>query len=446
MKNIIEQTKKISIPTISQEQRKRKLADIAFSLVKKEIVKYSEILDIEYGGSFAKGTWLPDKADIDIFIKFKKDTPEKNFTDISKKIGFDSLKKYNPYLRYSEHPYVEAVLSNDTKVNVVPCYDVNVGEWKSAADRSSFHTKFMKEKLTDSMKNEVRILKKFLKNNNIYGAEIAKQGFSGYVSEVLIWNFKTFSNVVKSFSEIKENFVIGQAEKQFDTSVVIMDPIDKKRNLAAAISNENIGKFILLCRHFKNSPSKRFFMKRKNPRFSANLDNVVIVSFNFRLRSPDIIWGQAKRTASSISNQLKLGGFNVLRNSVFTDEKKRVFLMFLLESRDIHQDLVKEGPDFFNRSDSEKFISKNLKKSKLIWIDSDKKIHSIEKRKFHSSNKFLVNLIRNDIEKSGIPKGLKEDISKGFKVFYYSSKLEKSIKEELFNLTSTDETIFYSNK
>lgn len=445
MKQIIIQAKKKSVPSKTQEQRKRKLADMAINLVKNQVIKFPEIIDVEFGGSYAKGTWLPEKADIDIFIKFRSDVLEKDFTQITKNIGFESLKEFKPYLRYSEHPYVEAVLSSDTKVNVVPCYDVAIGQWKSAADRSSFHTKFMSEKLSGIMKDEVRILKRFLMSNYIYGAEIAKQGFSGYVSEVLILNFKTFSDVIKSFADIKENSIIGDTDKKFDTPIAIIDPIDKNRNLAAAISNENIGKFILLCRNFNENPSAKFFKNKKIP-LLKNKHNIVIISFNFTPRSPDIIWGQAKRATSTISNQLKLGGFNVLRSRTFTDEKKRVFLMFLLQSRYIEEDLIRDGPDFFNHSDSEKFISKNIKKSKLIWIGPDKKIHSLEKRKFHKADEFLKNLIKTDIEKSGIPKGLKDDIKRGFQVNYFSNSLGKSIKEELSLLTSSDETIFYSHK
>ena len=96
------------------------------------------------------------------------------------------MKSFKPYVRYSEHPYVEATIKG-TKVNVVPCYDVKEGQWQSAADRSPFHTKFMLESLTGVMKNEVRLLKKFLSCNKIYGSEIARQGFSGYVAEVLIY-------------------------------------------------------------------------------------------------------------------------------------------------------------------------------------------------------------------------------------------------------------------
>ena len=68
------------------------------------------ISDIVLGGSVAKGTWLKDTADIDIFIKLDADS---NRTDLehSLEIGkntLNSLKGYSWSLRYSEHPYIEA--------------------------------------------------------------------------------------------------------------------------------------------------------------------------------------------------------------------------------------------------------------------------------------------------------------------------------------------------
>lgn len=155
----------------------------------------------------------------------------------------------------------------------MPFYDVRLGEWKSAADRSPFHTKFMKKSLTSKMKNEIRILKRFLKANEIYGAEMAKQGFSGYISEVLIFNFKTFENLIKSISEIKEKQTIGETAKKFDTSIIIIDPIDSNRNLAAAISEENIGKFVLISRAFKIKPKISFF-KNKKSKFQKNIGEI----------------------------------------------------------------------------------------------------------------------------------------------------------------------------
>jgi len=216
MKEIITKVSKSVIPTKSLEKSKKEIANLAFKLVEIQIKKFPEVIGLEFGGSFAKGTWLPQNADVDIFIKFKKETSEENFEKISKKIGFSSMKSFNPYVRYSEHPYVEAKIKG-TKINVVPCYDVKLGNWKSSADRSPFHTKNIKNILTPKMKNEVRLLKTFLQAMNIYGAEMPKQGFSGYVSEVLIVNFGSFENVIKSIAKIKENQIIGTASKKFST-------------------------------------------------------------------------------------------------------------------------------------------------------------------------------------------------------------------------------------
>ena len=156
MNSVLKQAEKLVIPSRKTEQEKTKIARIAFELVDKEISKYSEVKEIEFGGSYPKGTWLPTKADVDIFIKFDKSVSEKKFSDIAKKVGFAALKKFHPYVRFSEHPYVEAKIKN-TKVNVVPCYLVKKGEWKSSADRTQFHTQFMLENLSGPMLSLIHI-------------------------------------------------------------------------------------------------------------------------------------------------------------------------------------------------------------------------------------------------------------------------------------------------
>jgi len=443
MKQVISKVIKLVIPSKNVEKSKNKIAELAFNLVEKEIKKYSEVIGLEFGGSFAKGTWLSQDADIDIFIKFKKTTSEEKFEKISKKIGFDSLKKYSPYVRYSEHPYVEAKIK-DTKVNVVPFYDVKLGEWKSAADRSPFHTKFMQKSLTPKMKNEIRVLKTFLKTNRIYGAEIAKQGFSGYVSEVLILNFKSFENLIKSVSNIKEKQVIGKTSKKFETEIIIIDPIDSNRNLAAAISNENIGKFILICRAFKEKPRLQLF-KNKSSKISKKFwENLLVVKFDFKRRSPDIIWGQIKKTTSSLTTQLELGGFTVLKSKSHTDQVKEAYLLFFLESTKINSTYSKKGPDFFRENSSKSFISKNLKNTELMWIGAGGKIISLEKRKHTEADKFMVDFLKKNLQ-IGIPKGLLNDFKKGFQISIGSKKLSKSIKEEANELISTDDTFLYFN-
>ena len=443
MKELISKIQKSVVPTKTIEKSKSKIADLAFKLVENEIAKYPEVLGLEFGGSYAKGTWLSKDADVDIFVKFKKNTSEEKFEQISKKIGFDALKSYSPYVRYSEHPYVEAKIK-DTKINVVPFYDVKLGEWKSSADRSPFHTKFMGKSLTTKMRDEVRILKTFLKSNGIYGAEIAKQGFSGYVSEVLILNFGSFENTIKSISSIKENQIIGKTTKKFETSIVIIDPIDSNRNLAAAISNENVGKFILVSRGFKENPRLIFFKNKKSETSKNYWNNLLVIKFNFKPRSPDVIWGQIKRATTSLSTQLELGGFNVLRSKAHTDQVKDAYLLFFLESTKISNTYSKNGPEFFRENSSKSFISKNLKNTELMWIKTDGKIISLEKRKHTDVVKFITEFLKKNLQ-TGVPKGLLADFKRGFGVSIGNKNLSKSIKEEAGELISTDGPLLYFN-
>ncbi len=336
MKNdVIKKSKQIAIPNNTQRKKVDKIANQVFSLVNKEAEKQKSVVSVHFGGSYAKETWTPEKVDIDIFVKFKKSTSEKNFEAIGKKIGFDSLKKFKPYVRYSEHPFVEADIDG-VGVNVVPCYDIKKGEWKSAADRSTFHTEFMSQRLTGSMKDDIRILKCFLKINGMYGAEIAKQGFSGYVCEVLVYYLGSFENVLKKISKLKNNEMIGESPRNFDSPLVIIDPIDRNRNLGAAISIQNVTNFILIARNFLKKSSISYFKEKSKNKIPVELaKNTLVVSFKYKKRSDDIIYGQIKRAASSLESQMNKEGFNVLRSDAVAYDETNASLLFLLESLSI---------------------------------------------------------------------------------------------------------------
>jgi len=441
---IIEKVREISIPTKQDEEKMKAISDNLLKLVKNEASKYAEVVSVELGGSYAKGTWLKGQLDLDIFVKMKKETEETKFEEVGKKIGFDSMKKFKPYVRYSEHPYVEAK-ADGLRVNVVPCYDVIKGEWKSAADRSSFHTRFILETLDHDKKNEVRLLKKFLRGVDIYGAEIAKEGFGGYVAEVLVYQYGSFLKVLEAAANFTQQQVIGSPTKKFETTLILIDPVDSNRNLGTAISTQNVGKFILAARSFLKKPSLVFFNGKKPVMNTKNVKNTVIVKFNYKSRSPDIIWGQVKRGATALAGQLELVGFEVLRKSAIVDEKSEAAMLFLLRSTMIEKFMIKNGPDVFRRSDSQSFILSNSK-NMLTWIDDYGKIRSMQEREFYDARKFLQYLLKKNLVKSGIPSGLRADIRLGFKVVKSSQVTSKSIKKALADLTSTDGLIFGTNK
>ena len=440
---VLEQARKISIPTEKEQEKVRKISELSLELVKEQAGKFSEVVSVELGGSYAKGTWLSGEVDLDIFVKLKKDLDEKTFESIGKTIGFGSLKKFKPYVRYSEHPYVEAEIEK-TRVNVVPCYDVELGNWKSAADRSAFHTKFILQSLDQSKKDEVRLLKKFLIGVGIYGAEIAKEGFGGYVAEVLVHHYGSFLGVLEAASNFVRHQVIGNPTKKFDTPLIIIDPIDSNRNLGTAISAESAGRFILASRAFLKKPSLLFFKPKPRQSNKQNLDNAIIVKFNYKKRSPDIIWGQIKRASTAVAGQLELAGFEVLRKSSITDEKSEAALLFLLRTPQIERNLIRKGPDTFMRKESENYIIKNSKKSQVMWVDETGRILSLQQRSYYNSKTFLQYLLKKNLLASGVPNGLISDMRRGFNILNGRQTTSISIKRALSELITTDGLVFGS--
>ena len=442
--DVLKKAKEIAMPNYRQRKKVDKIAGQVFSLVNNEAEKQKSVVSVHFGGSYAKETWTSEKIDIDIFVKFKTATTEKNFEKIGRKIGFDSLKKFKPYVRYSEHPFVEANIDG-VGVNVVPCYDVKKGAWKSAADRSTFHTEFMSEKLSGQMKDDIRILKYFLNINKMYGAEIAKQGFSGYVCEVLVYYLGSFENVLKKMAKLQKNEMIGVSPRKFESSMVIIDPIDRNRNLGAAISMDNVTNFILVARNFLKKNSISYFKEKSKlsiPKGFAK--NILVIQFIYKKRSDDIIYGQIKRAANSIESQLNKEGFNVLRNDSLAYGENIAGLIFLLESITISKNEIRTGPEVFSSDFSSKFININSKKSKLMWTDRNGRLQSLQTRRYQNAKSFLNDLIKNHLGESGIPKGLRADFKTKFKI---STGVQRniSVKKSISRLLTTNDTAFSTN-
>lgn len=423
------------VPTADEESANAKTARHVLDLVCRAISKHPEVKDAQLGGSYAKGTWLAGETDIDVFVRFRSSVPDERFRSLSGDIGFDAMDGYGPVERYADHPYVEAYVDGIT-VNVVPCYDVGSGEWKSAADRSPYHTGFMCKNLDGRLKNDVRLLKKFLKVRGLYGAQIAVRGFSGYAAEVIIWHFGGFGETIRGMADIKCGTAIGSTSKSFDTPVPIIDPIDENRNLSAAISNRNMGLFILACREIADSPDMDPLKVKFAPP-SLGWDSVASVRFGRGDENPEVIWGQARRAASAIIRQMERGGFVVIRHKVLVDEQ-RVCLLFLTESLRLPTHMVRTGPDVFRRDESAKFAGRGG----MVWMSPDMRLLRMERREHHTAGALLRHILR-DPGRAGIPAGLHPHIKSGASVTV-GGRIAQSVKEEAAGLVRADEAVFSS--
>jgi tRNA nucleotidyltransferase (CCA-adding enzyme) len=433
-------------PTHIQERRIAKVAQEAKTHVDSYVAQLDDVVDVVFGGSFAKGTWLPGHADIDIFVKIKPSVGIEKFEEMGREIGSEALKSYGPKLRYSDHPYVE-VFVKKVRVNVVPCYDVEQGKWQSAADRSPFHTRYISSNFDDEKRRQARLLKKFLKSVGIYGAEISTEGFSGYVSEVLVLKYSSFENLLRAAADWQERQIIAVSDYDSDfvrvsnSPVIIIDPVDSRRNLGTAISPESVAKFMLAARKFLEKPSLDFFKEGKYRRGTIKLlPNVLVVEFSHEKKSPDIIWGQLKRSLSAIAKQLELAHFEVLRSSCVTDEKSSAALAFLLESITLPPYTKRKGPEVFRRKDTASFLS-NRKKPLASWVDREMRIAMVIERRATDARKFVKSLLINHRENSGVSKDLIVN-----KLQIYSGSDRKIIKglakKAIGDVVSTERLIF----
>jgi len=419
--------------------------------------KYSFVKDVVFGGSFAKGTWLKNETDIDIFIKFDNQMNIRDFENYGKEIGLQSLKDFSPYLRYADHPYVEAYVET-VKINVVPCFDVPYGQWKSAADRSPFHTIYVIKNLDEYKKNQVRLLKKLLRSLNIYGAEISTKGFSGYVSEVLIIKFGSFLLTLEYFSNFTVNkniinsdnvFIDDDILKKFNSFLIILDPIDNNRNLGTAISPLSVGTFIQGSRKFLKNPSSDFFVDIQK---ICNVDTsliellsscILIIEFKFSSRAPDIIWGQLQKTINSMSKFIESYGFKIIKNTCFTDEKEHCVLAFLMESVTISTSYKRMGPNIFRDDDTEKFIDSNSM-SPIKWLASDNRMNCLLSRDFTDVRDYLKFIFKNKQNLLGIPNGLKSDFFSTAQIYTIDQQknISEHVKDTIFELLYTDKRLF----
>jgi tRNA nucleotidyltransferase (CCA-adding enzyme) len=334
--------------------------------------------EVRVEGSIAKNTWLSKEPDIDIFMRVPTTTPREAFGTICLEIARKATEGFEQIERFAEHPYLEAVV-DEVRINIVPCYRVKRGEWISATDRTPFHTDYVKPLLDKQKCGEVRLLKRFMKGVGVYGAEIKVGGFSGYLCELLTLNYGSFVEVLKSVSDWKEKTIIDyegyykerekEVAKIFEEPLVIVDPVDKGRNAAAAVRKERLDEFIAAARAFLKTTHLNFFYpphveamdaKRLVRAIKARGSAIVFVKFGKVTAVPDVLWGQLYKSRRSLRKMLLQNDFNVMRDCVWSNEENLNVFIFEVESRFVPLMKKHLGPPLRKKVECEKFLQKHL--------------------------------------------------------------------------------------
>ncbi len=339
----------------------RKVSSIVDSL-KKELPN----LEVELGGSFAKNTWLSGDHDVDIFVKF----PYSKYKgkDISKALK-SRLK--NITIVHGSRDYFH-LRRGRFIVELIPVLAINnPKDAVNVTDMSPFHTKWAKENIKHP--DQVRLLKKFMKSNGLYGAESFIKGFSGYVCELLIGRYHNFFDLIKDsaawpekkFIDVKRHYP-GLAEamrainKERHSPLILVDPVNPERNAAAALSQEKYDKFVELSKEFLRNPSDVFFEPK-----SMNLsileqkkeDNKLVYIYGKPIEGKrDVIGAKLLKTIESLAKEMEQHGFNIIEYG--WEYGEIVIFWFIIDSQPLSEKIKRWGPPVTDKNNLRKFEEK----------------------------------------------------------------------------------------
>lgn len=299
------------------------------------------------GGSFAKNTVIKkDKYDADIFVRFRND---KNSSDVLEKV----LKAIR--LKAERIPgsrdYFSAKIDS-LSLEIVPILDINkVEKAVNVTDVSPFHVLYIKKKIESNKKlaDEIRLAKAFCYANECYGAESHIRGFSGYCLEVLIAHYKSFVNLLKAAAKWNEKVVIDPAkyyknkdeilreinESKIVSPLVLIDPVQKDRNVAAAISEEKFLLFIEQAKKFLKKPSDESFKKRdveKEILKRVGRGKLIVMNAESTKTKDDIAGAKLLKFYRFLLMKLEKSGYPTKSEIKFYDNSAKFF--FITEKKD----------------------------------------------------------------------------------------------------------------
>jgi len=473
MKNILASVRKKVTPTPAERKEIEKVIDRAVAATKKVIKPLG--LDYTLAGSFIRDTWMVDKKEFEIFIMFPENATRKRLEEHGLSVGKKIVSELGGIhiIAYAEHPYVRAMIG-EFDVDIVPCYKLkSARQIKSAVDRTPFHNRWIAKNLPAKLSVEVRLLKRFTKALGVYGSDTKVRGFSGYLTELLIVNYGSFPDLARAaaewepgrvFIDIQGHHKTGRVPEELkerfkNQPLIVIDPVDPKRNVAAAFSPENFARFVLACERFVKHPSENAFFpvpeKVEPAKLRKTMESRGSKFLIIRLQRPDVIddvlWPQLRRTANRLKDIMNDHDFLVLDWAVHSDlvdladlsaktkHPGKSYIMLEMGVWKLPAIRKVVGPPVFIRQRAAEFKRKYQKLGK-VWVDGDRLVSEV-KREFLDARAKLEDTLSDplrEIKAKGIASHLADSIAgragSGFRILEEEQILDLAKKDRGFGL------------
>ncbi|NLV13373.1 CCA tRNA nucleotidyltransferase [Haloarcula argentinensis] len=317
-------------PTDDERAQLQRVADAVMADAEAAIADLPVGAEVVQVGSTARGTWTAGDRDVDVFVCFPPSLDREQLEEYGLAVGHDVLPDGRE--EYAEHPYVVGEREGYA-VDLVPCYAVeDATEIQSAVDRTPFHTRYLQERLDDDSAGEVRVAKQFLKGIGVYGSDLRTQGFSGYLTELLVIEYGGFRAFVEAVADWHPPVRLdpeSHGSETFDDPLVVIDPTDPERNVAAVLSEANVATLQHHARTLLAEPRASLFTEDDpDPFAAADVEAAVsrreTTPVALRFIAPDVVddqlWPQLRKSLDGLRSELDRRGFEVLRSAAFVQD------------------------------------------------------------------------------------------------------------------------------
>ena len=315
-------------------------------------------------GSVAKGTHLTG-ADVDLFVAFPADLPRE---DLEKRgLALGELLERGVHM-YAEHPYTRGFYGG-FQVEIVPCYRITeAGQRMSALDRTPLHVDYVLGHLNGGQADQIRLLKAWSEGIGLYGAEAKIRGFSGYLCELLVIKHGSFRNVLEASQGWRRGSLLEldrTAARKFEEPLVLVDPVDPNRNVASAVSVEQMATFVHAAREYLHEPRESFFFpKPLKPRTVSRLralakrrgSALLAVSVRLPAVTDDVLYPQLRKAHRAFVDLYGREGFTI-QDSRFDVAGKDAIFLFEFGTARLPRVLRHEGPPIWVKNARE-FLEK----------------------------------------------------------------------------------------
>jgi tRNA nucleotidyltransferase (CCA-adding enzyme) len=434
---VLQQVAKKIVPSNHEQAKMDRLSQAIQHEVEDVLASSGIQAKVSPQGSFARGTWISHEADLDIFARFPPTMEREEWVRKVLPAMRKHFSRHQVIERYAEHPFLEFHV-NGVRVNIVPSYDVKKGEWKSATDRTPYHTEFMQTHLTPELRREARLLKKFAKGIGTYGAEMRIGGFSGMLIDTLVLYYQSFMETLRHASswtkgtllEIgKPEGIVSSKEKDPSVDLVVIDPVDPNRNLAAAVRPDKLWSFVAAGREFLRNPGFWYFFPpefkpKTHQQLAKRIDDtgheVLAITFKHPALVSDVLWGQLMKLERSLLDIMAREEFSLYRSALWSDETKEGAILIETGLATLPSVRLQKGPPVSKSEDSMSFLAKHLRARDTTrgpWIEADRWMVE-RKRGILSIRDLIKAAARGETYGLSLPRQLGESFRKSVKVLH----------------------------